>query len=309
MELMWLVHHLGAEQELRGGLASLESVRRRFGPRIAAFWKDSVPRSATELVVLAERSSTLLDVEPGRLFGRIDAAARGRHPVPSLRSEPDEERTALRRRLDRLAAEPELQKAYIALLRDVWSAVTGSWEKEGRSEVAAESAAWSRALAEGAPFRELLGLTQLWPGRPEIDAMADEAAAAGKLMLSPCWFGGKVHVVELDGVVYAGRGLREGEPPYRKVAAQISASIKALADPTRLAILLRLARHPASVTELARQFELSQPTISAHVQVLREAGLLDVRPVGRSAQLSASEEGLRRLFANAEQSLIKLFRS
>ena len=137
---------------------------------------------------------------------------------------------------------------------------------------------------------------------------ADAAAAEGNLVLTPCWFGGKIHVIELDGLVYVGRGIRHRDMSYRKVAAEISANIKALADPTRLAILLRLAREPASVTELARQFQISQPTVSAHVQVLREAGLLEEKTVGRSGSLSASQEGLRRLFANAEESLSRVFR-
>jgi DNA-binding transcriptional ArsR family regulator len=103
--------------------------------------------------------------------------------------------------------------------------------------------------------------------------------------------------------------MRYDERSYRKVAAEISSNIKALADPTRLAILLRLARQPASVTEVARQFELSQPTVSAHVQILRDAGLLEERQDGRSARLSANEEGLRRLFSSTEESLIRLFHS
>ena len=64
-----------------------------------------------------------------------------------------------------------------------------------------------------------------------------------------------------------------------------------------------------SVTEIARQFKLSQPTVSAHVQVLLEAGLLDEKAVGRRAELSASEDGLRRLFSNTEESLLRIFRS
>jgi DNA-binding transcriptional ArsR family regulator len=71
---------------------------------------------------------------------------------------------------------------------------------------------------------------------------------------------------------------------------------------------MRLAREPSSVTEIARQFGLSQPTVSAHVQVLREAGLLEEKTVGRSAQLSASEEGLHRMFAHAEEALVRAFR-
>jgi DNA-binding transcriptional ArsR family regulator len=55
----------------------------------------------------------------------------------------------------------------------------------------------------------------------------------------------------------------------------------ALADPTRRAILERLASGEASVTELVAPFELSQPTISKHLKVLERAGLVSR---GRDAQ-------------------------
>jgi DNA-binding transcriptional ArsR family regulator len=48
----------------------------------------------------------------------------------------------------------------------------------------------------------------------------------------------------------------------------------ALADPTRRAILARLAAGKASVTELARPFEMSQPAVSKHLKVLERAGLI-----------------------------------
>ena len=55
----------------------------------------------------------------------------------------------------------------------------------------------------------------------------------------------------------------------------------ALADPTRRAILARLAEGEATVNELVAPFELSQPTISKHLKVLEGAGLVSR---GRSAQ-------------------------
>lgn len=48
----------------------------------------------------------------------------------------------------------------------------------------------------------------------------------------------------------------------------------ALADPTRRAILQRLAAGEATVTELAEPFDVAQPTISRHLRVLEEAGLI-----------------------------------
>ena len=54
----------------------------------------------------------------------------------------------------------------------------------------------------------------------------------------------------------------------------LNATFAALADPTRRAILVRLASGEASVTELAEPFEISQPAISKHLKVLEKAGLV-----------------------------------
>jgi DNA-binding transcriptional ArsR family regulator len=61
----------------------------------------------------------------------------------------------------------------------------------------------------------------------------------------------------------------------------LDATFAALADPTRRAILARLAAGEASVTELAQPFTMSQPAISKHLKVLERAGLVSR---GRDAQ-------------------------
>jgi DNA-binding transcriptional ArsR family regulator len=61
----------------------------------------------------------------------------------------------------------------------------------------------------------------------------------------------------------------------------LSSTFAALADPTRRAILARLARGEASVTELAEPFDMSLPAISKHLKVLEGAGLI---ARGRDAQ-------------------------
>src|SRR5258705_3266206 len=62
---------------------------------------------------------------------------------------------------------------------------------------------------------------------------------------------------------------------------RLDATFAALADPTRRAILARLATGDASVMELAKPFAMSQPAISKHLKVLERAGLVSR---GRSAQ-------------------------
>ncbi|MCY1031009.1 metalloregulator ArsR/SmtB family transcription factor [Corallococcus sp. BB11-1] len=64
-------------------------------------------------------------------------------------------------------------------------------------------------------------------------------------------------------------------------AGRLDATFAALADPTRRAILARLASGEASVSELAEPFAMSQPAISKHLKVLERAGLISR---GRDAQ-------------------------
>ena len=56
---------------------------------------------------------------------------------------------------------------------------------------------------------------------------------------------------------------------------RLSATFGALADPTRRAILARLAKGPATVTELAEPFEMTMPAVSKHLKVLERAGLIE----------------------------------
>ena len=64
-------------------------------------------------------------------------------------------------------------------------------------------------------------------------------------------------------------------------ADHLTTTFAALADPTRRAILARLASGEASVTELAKPFAMSQPAVSRHLKVLEHAGLITR---GRDAQ-------------------------
>jgi DNA-binding transcriptional ArsR family regulator len=68
---------------------------------------------------------------------------------------------------------------------------------------------------------------------------------------------------------------------YARSSARLDATFAALADPTRRAILARLAKGEASVTDLAEPFAMSQPAISKHLKVLERAGLISR---GRDAQ-------------------------
>ena len=66
----------------------------------------------------------------------------------------------------------------------------------------------------------------------------------------------------------------------------------AIADPTRRSIVMSLANGERSFGELADQYEMSRPAVSQHLKVLRDAGIVTVRPDAQRRIYSLSKEGL-----------------
>ncbi len=72
----------------------------------------------------------------------------------------------------------------------------------------------------------------------------------------------------------------------------LDAAFSALADPTRRAILARLAKGEATVTELGEPFEMTQPAISQHLKVLEDAGLVACRVDGARRPRRLARSGI-----------------
>jgi DNA-binding transcriptional ArsR family regulator len=75
-------------------------------------------------------------------------------------------------------------------------------------------------------------------------------------------------------------------------ALNLDASFSALADPTRRAILARLATGEATVMELAKPFAMTQPAISQHLKVLEDAGLVARRVDGAKRPRRLAKDGI-----------------
>lgn len=98
--------------------------------------------------------------------------------------------------------------------------------------------------------------------------------------------------------------------------AGLDSVFHALADPTRRAVLQRLGKGPATVTELAQPFAMALPSFMKHVGVLEDTGLIRSRKVGRTRtcvlqrrRLAAAErwfEEQRAIWADRYQNLDKL---
>ena len=76
------------------------------------------------------------------------------------------------------------------------------------------------------------------------------------------------------------------------VMISLNEAFSALADPTRRAILARLAKGEATVNELAEPFEMTQPAISQHLKVLEEAGLIVRRVDGTKRPRRLARAGI-----------------
>ena len=73
----------------------------------------------------------------------------------------------------------------------------------------------------------------------------------------------------------------------------LEATFRALSDPTRLAVVQRLAAGPVAVSDLARPFEMALPSFTQHLGVLEEAGLIRSRRDGRSRVCSLESAALQ----------------
>jgi ArsR family transcriptional regulator len=129
-----------------------------------------------------------------------------------------------------------------------------------------------------------------------------------RVVLAPMHFsrmGGLV--LDMTGFVLAGGPFRldEVEEVRRKESELIASRMKVLADGTRVALLRELALEPASVMDLARRFELAQPTVSNHVRLLRDAGLLESRKDGPKVVYRVPREQLERLLDDTRRRLLE----
>ena len=78
---------------------------------------------------------------------------------------------------------------------------------------------------------------------------------------------------------------------------QLDRTMTALADPTRRRIVSRLAQGTATVSQLVECFELTQPTISSHLKVLEQSGLISRSRVAQTRPCKLEPEGLQALGA------------
>jgi len=125
----------------------------------------------------------------------------------------------------------------------------------------------------------------------------------GQVLVVPAFYTHKGMFVDLPGQVLVGVRSESDGATARARTEQLARQLKTISDPTRLAILDTLRRGPRTVTELADAFALAQPTVSNHVKILRDAGLVsDVRD-GRRRRLVVRADEVRRVLGGLQDVL------
>ncbi len=287
--------------------------------RLMEFWAepgladvDGGPyREWGELLVAAWHTGTMFGSTVDQFLDATEEALARGFTVPVMESEPESVQALIQRRVDWLGRNPEGRTTLMSLVRGIRLLVLPHWEKFGRE--AAEAAAKDLAgrLRPGADLRSLL------PGnnfvhKEAFQPLITAARARGELVLIPLGLaGGGQFLWSFPGLTVVGAGVDSAEREARKRERSERAAnrLKVLSDPTRVAILHELLKgrqhNPATVTELASQFGLSQPTVSVHVKILREAGLVTAERDGNQVFYHAEEETISRYVQDSLDDLLQ----
>ena len=287
----WAQEAQAADPELRGRIE-------RITPGSHTEWG--------ELILLADRMGVLFDSDMTRFFNGIEAALAADVPAPPMPSETTEEMVLIEQRLKLLREDPELRARYIQLLRDVWAVMEEPWRGEARAEAETRAEAYRKQLESARDIREVLPRGHLYT-RERYGTLLNDAMERGEVTIVPLALAGRGGAFfALPGAVLIAPGANFGERwENRRIRAEAAAGrLKALSDPTRLAILDVLAHSPRTMTELANDFQLAQPTISIHLKLLREVGLVTGERDGKTTVYRAEKEGIRRFALAAVDEVI-----
>jgi DNA-binding transcriptional ArsR family regulator len=305
VELEWVLAAAYRPESRSDNPALADLYRRRpdLAERVRTFWGSGPRRSGTgcdghhlELLALAHHGGMLYGDDGDELLARLEALCSEAPVDLPLPSETERDRAEALDRLARLRRSRPLRRRYVALVAEVWAEIRGAWTETLRPAVEAAVAARSRIAESGEGWAEVVGDAEHFDGL--LDRLVSGLGPEDELAVVPAFFTHRGLLVALPGVVIL--GVRTGPPVAAGVAerargASVARRLKALADPTRLAILATLAEGPRTVTELSQRFALAQPTVSNHVKLLDQSGLVVRRPSGtrREVQIQpAAMEGL-----------------
>jgi len=313
-ELAWLLNLLTqtaryaepALAELDGSLLpGIGRLRKPIQEQIKQLWDDGLA-GCPELLYAAHEADCVFDDELTRLLAWFAKPGAKSTVVHAMLTEPERDRTAIADRLHRLRDDARARHTYRSVLVDVWRLASSAWQRSGRAVVTDACSAWKAKLNAGVSIEELVP-----PRHPLTDAerlgFDDIFMHRHEFAVSPLYFcmsGG--HVVDLDEYVHIAVPASD-LLPVRKVrdAAFVSDRLRVLAEPARVHILIQLLSAPAGVMDVARSLRMSQPTVSGHLKILRDAGLVQPRRFGARTVMVASRKRIERLLEDARATIAR----
>lgn len=290
------------EKRMPDRLIQLDAAEPGLCERVAAFWDDDAYDEWGELMVIAWHAGALDDDDLEPFLARLDGVLAAGVDVPPLSTEPDEVPVLIAARLRRLRDDADLRRRYVRLLSDAWRGFAPLWREHGRRTARALGLQFRDQIASGRTLDEAISKTHI-ACRLQFRPLVERALARGELLIAPLGLAPEGQFVfGLPGVLVLGFG---GESDlrfdrYRERAERAAGRFKVLSDPTRAAILSYIVDCPQTIGDLAAQFDLSQPTVSVHIKLLRQAALLEWEKRG-SATLYRSRPELVREFVETAQ--------
>jgi ArsR family transcriptional regulator len=266
-----------------------------WGARARAGGASPGERSLPELLVLADRAGALEITDFDDLLDRLGRAAVLPTGAPALTSETPGDRAVIVERLERLGVDPAFRAAWIGLLTDVAATVRSRWEDAGLDVSRRAARARASQLPWTDPARAVIGWARGDYGGLLPALLGSAAATHRPVLVVPSYWSGNGLLFDLEQHVLVGIPGQVGPSDSRARTEPWVRALKALADPTRLAMLDYLGGRARSISELATDFGLAQPTASRHVRLLRESGLVTERRKGSMVLVSADPVASHRL--------------
>jgi DNA-binding transcriptional ArsR family regulator len=295
VELSWVLLAAGREQLCldHPALQALYSGGKGLQERVNSFWDDGVADFGEQLV-LADQAGLVASIDIGELLTGIAAAAVHSPSELTLASEEESDRVVFLQRLDQLRHSSRLRRDYVRLLAELWSEVDGMWRETGRQVVEVACSRLKRRVEQGANWRDVVvsdseHLSSLLPG------LIDKVAPVASVTIVPSWFSGQGLLFDLPSGILVGLRAAVADAGTRARTDLVARRLKALADPTRLAIAYSLGGGSMTVGEIAKSFDLAQPTVSNHMKILRDAGIVRGERHGNRLELEVRPEAAMEL--------------
>jgi hypothetical protein len=287
MDLSWCIINCENHQMTRSISEQLSLQLNEYQERVESFWDDGM-RGFAEIEVLANiaHAGELLEFTP--LRDRCEEALRSQNLNLDLMSETLEDKKSILARLRKLRDSEKLRLDYFNLLSDVWSVVAPWWEGEGVRSIQRAISEVEVKLSNGMKWSEILrSECRVFTGG--IDGIISRHESGKPVQLVACAFFGKGAYFEFPDLIIIGFGIASAAEEAKSRVTSIVGPLRAIADPTRLAIFEILKTSPMTIKDIAASFSLAQPTISVHVKRLREVGLVNAKRIGNQLEISINK--------------------